>query len=214
MGRGSTNPKFVCGVDEAGRGPLAGPVVAAAVVFDKAVEIEGLTDSKLLSPAKRQKLFPIIIEKAAGYSIAGVSNSIIDKINILQATFLAMRQAVEGLSVTPDIIYVDGNKTIPGLTINQRAIIGGDRTMPEISAASILAKVTRDNYMTAYAELYPQYQFEKHKGYGTADHIKLLNMFGPCEIHRLSFNPVSQFSLWGFNNSTVPITNLNTKLIK
>jgi ribonuclease HII len=173
--------------------------VAAAVVFNTKVEIEGLTDSKLLSPSARQKLFPIIIEKAAGYAIAGVSNSIIDKINILQATFLAMRRAVEGLARSPDIIYVDGNKIIPGLSLNQRAVIGGDRLVPEISAASILAKVVRDAYMTMYAELFPQYQFEKHKGYGTPDHLRLLRQFGPCEIHRRSFNPVSQFAFWGQN---------------
>ena len=192
MRRGSSKLKLVCGVDEVGRGPLAGPVVVAAVVLEDDISIIGLTDSKLLSPARRYKLVSEILEKAAGYAIAGVSNFIIDKINILQASFLAMRKAVEKLPLRPDVVYVDGKFKIPGIEILQEAIIGGDKIVPEISAASILAKVTRDAYMTEVARMYPEYGFERNKGYGTKEHIQILQKLGPCRLHRRSFKPVSQ----------------------
>jgi len=197
MRPGNLKREIICGVDEAGRGPLAGPVVAAAVVFDSGTNIKGLADSKLLTPAQRYRVFSEIIDKAAGYSIAGVSCSVIDKINILQASLLAMRKAVEKLPVHPDKIYVDGKFTIPGVCINQAAVVDGDKLIVQVSAASILAKVARDAYMTGLANIYPGYGFERHKGYGTKKHIEILNKIGPCPIHRRSFRPVSQMTIWG-----------------
>jgi len=191
MGRGSKDSKIICGVDEVGRGPLAGPVVAAAVILDAAKPIDDLADSKLLSPAKRQRIYSHIIENAAGYAVAGVSCDIIDKVNILQATFMAMRKAIESLPIMPDKIYVDGCFKIPGLDIEQEAIIGGDRLIAQVSAASIVAKVTRDTYMVDIAKMYPDYGFDKHKGYGTDQHRKALKKHGHCRIHRKSFRPVS-----------------------
>jgi ribonuclease HII len=170
--------------------------VAAAVVFDSEILIPGLNDSKLLSGSQRLKLIPAIIEKVAGFSIAAVSNTLIDKINILQATLLAMRRAIEDLTIEPDIIYVDGNIKIPGIKLPQKAIVGGDRLFPQIMAASILAKVARDNYMICCSKEYPEYGFENHKGYGTAEHFKVIRRYGPCPIHRYSFNPISQFEMW------------------
>jgi ribonuclease HII len=158
--------------------------------------IPGLNDSKQLSAAQRLKLIPAIIEQVAGFSIVAVSNNVIDRINILQATFLAMRQAVEELSITPDIIYVDGNHKIPGINLAQQAVIGGDGLIPQIMAASILAKVARDNYMIKAADDYPDYKFEKHKGYGTAEHLRIIDKKGPCAIHRRSFSPISQLAIW------------------
>jgi len=197
MGQGNLKREIICGVDEAGRGPLAGPVVAAAVVLDSNISLKGLADSKLLTPAQRYRVFSEIIEKAAGYSIAGVSCFVIDKINILQASLLAMRKAVEKLPLRPDKIYVDGKFTIPGVNINQEAVVAGDRLIIQVSAASILAKVARDAYMTELANVYPKYGFERHKGYGTKEHIEILNKIGPCPIHRRSFRPVSQMAIWG-----------------
>ncbi|MCP4581371.1 MAG: ribonuclease HII [candidate division Zixibacteria bacterium] len=199
MRRGNLKPKIVCGVDEVGRGPLAGPVVAAAVVLDSKITIEGLADSKLLSPAQRYRIFSEIMEKSAGFAIAGVSRSIIDKINILQASFLAMKRAIEKLPVRPDKVYVDGNFEIPDLNISQKAIVDGDKLIPQISAASILAKVARDAFMTELANKYPEYGFERHKGYPTKEHIEIIKRLGPCEIHRRSFRPVSQMALWTEN---------------
>lgn len=176
----------VCGIDEAGRGPLAGPVCAAAVILPVGLEIEGLNDSKKLSEKKRDALFDIIKEKAVAYSIAMVDEKVIDEINILQATFLAMRNAVEGLSVKPDIALIDGNQK-PGLSIEQRTIVKGDAKSMSVAAASILAKVTRDRYMIELDEKYPQYQFKKHKGYGTKLHYECINQFGVSDVHRKTF---------------------------
>lgn len=178
--------EIVCGVDEAGRGPLAGPVYAAAVILPKGYVVEGVNDSKKLSEKKREFLFDKIKEEAIAYSIATASSEEIDEINILQATFLAMRRAVEGLELKPDIALIDGNKT-PGLDIAQRAIVKGDAKSANIAAASILAKVSRDRYMVNMAEIYPEYQFEKHKGYGTKLHYEMLEKYGISPIHRKTF---------------------------
>lgn len=177
---------LVCGVDEAGRGPLAGDVYAAAVVFDEDVTIDGLNDSKKLSAKKREKLFDEIIEKARAYSIAVASVEEIESLNILEATFLAMKRAVDGLGLDFGLVLVDGNKK-PPLQYPVETVIKGDSLSASIAAASILAKVSRDRYMKTLAEKYPQYEFSKHKGYGTARHRELILKYGPCEIHRKSF---------------------------
>ncbi|HOV41407.1 MAG TPA: ribonuclease HII [Oscillospiraceae bacterium] len=177
---------LVCGVDEAGRGPLAGDVYAAAVVFDEDVTIDGLNDSKKLSAKKREKLFDEIIEKARAYSIAAASVEEIESLNILGATFLAMKRAVDGLGLDFGLVLVDGNKK-PQLKYPVETVIKGDSLSASIAAASILAKVSRDRYMKILAEKYPQYEFSKHKGYGTARHRELILKYGPCEIHRKSF---------------------------
>ncbi|ADQ07471.1 Ribonuclease H [Caldicellulosiruptor hydrothermalis 108] len=178
--------RFICGVDEAGRGPLAGPVFAAAVVMDRKRIIEGVRDSKKLTPKKREKLFEEIIKESIAYSVAMVDSKIIDEININNATFLAMKNAIENLKIEPDIVLVDGYE-IPNLGFNQRAIIKGDRKSYSIACASILAKVSRDRYIVEISSKYPLYKFEKHKGYGTKEHIEILQKYGPCEIHRISF---------------------------
>lgn len=178
--------EIVCGVDEAGRGPLAGPVYAAAVILPKGHIIEGVNDSKKLSEKKRDKLFDKVIDECTAYSVGIATEQEIDEINILQATFLAMRRAVEGLNVKPDIALVDGNKT-PGLDIEQRAIVKGDGKSANIAAASIIAKVSRDRYMLEMAAKYPEYQFEKHKGYGTKLHYEMLEKYGVSPIHRKTF---------------------------
>lgn len=178
--------KTVCGIDEAGRGPLAGPVCAAAVILPLGLEIEGLNDSKKLSEKKREALYDIITEKAVAYSIALVDEKTIDEINILQATFKAMRNAVEGLSVKPDIALIDGNQK-PGLSIEQRTIVKGDAKSMSVAAASILAKVTRDRLMIKLDEEYPEYQFAKHKGYGTKLHYECLEKYGVSPVHRRTF---------------------------
>ena len=179
--------QVICGIDEAGRGPLAGPVCAACVVLPKGEVIEGVNDSKKLSEKKREALYDVIKEQALDYSIAFASEKEIDEINILQATFLAMRRAFEGLTkVKPDIALIDGNAK-PGLSVTQRTVVKGDAKSANISAASILAKVTRDRYMLEMAQKYPQYQFEKHKGYGTKLHYEMIEKYGICEIHRKSF---------------------------
>lgn len=179
--------KLICGVDEAGRGPLAGPVFAAAVILPADYEIEGVNDSKRLSEKKREKLFDEIIEHAVAYSIQSCDNETIDRINILQATMLTMKNAVEKLEVKPDIIYIDGNKIPEGLNSAAEYVIGGDAKSASIAAASILAKVSRDRFMLEMDKEYPEYRFAKHKGYGTALHYEKLREHGPCEIHRLSF---------------------------
>lgn len=176
----------VCGIDEAGRGPLAGPVAAAAVILPRECEILYLNDSKRLSPARRSLLFDEIREKAVAFEIRMVLPERIDEINILQATYEAMRKAIEGLSVRPELLLNDA-VTIPGVDIPQLPIIKGDAKSVSIAAASILAKVARDRMMEEYALLYPDYGFEKHKGYGTAQHIAALRKYGPCPIHRRSF---------------------------
>lgn len=179
--------KTVCGIDEAGRGPLAGPVCAACVVLRDGEMIEGLNDSKKLTEKKRDALFKEITEKAVDYSIAMASEQEIDEINILQATFLAMRRAFEGLTkVSPDYALIDGNKT-PGLPIEQEAVIKGDARSASVAAASILAKVTRDRYMMNMDKVYPQYYFSKHKGYGTKLHYQCLDEYGSSPVHRQTF---------------------------
>ena len=176
----------LCGVDEAGRGPLAGDVFAAAVVFEPNVVIEGINDSKKLTAKKREKLFDEIIKKAKAYSIQIATVEEIEEINILNSAMLAMKRAVEDLNIEPDLVLVDGNKS-PELSVKTIPVVKGDATSQSIAAASILAKVARDRYMLKMAEKYPQYQFEKHKGYGTKLHYQMLDEFGECEIHRHSF---------------------------
>lgn len=176
----------VCGVDEAGRGPLAGDVFAAAVIFDSGVMIDYLNDSKKLSEKRREELFDIIKERAKAYCIASASVEEIDSLNILNAAMLAMKRAVEGLGITPDIALIDGNKA-PETGCESRCVIKGDATSASISAASVLAKVARDRYMKELAQKYPQYAFEKHKGYGTKLHYECLKKYGVSEVHRRSF---------------------------
>lgn len=178
---------LICGVDEAGRGPLAGPVCAAAVILPKDLEIEGLNDSKKLSEKKREQLFDIITEKAISYCVAYGTLEEIEEKNILNATFLAMNRAIDGLNVKPDFALIDGNKIPTGIKVPAAAVVKGDAKSMSIAAASILAKVSRDRLLMEYDKKYPVYQFAKHKGYGTKLHTDLIKEFGPCEIHRLSF---------------------------
>lgn len=187
----------VVGVDEAGRGCLAGPVVAGAVVLPEAYDLPGLTDSKKLSPARRERLAPAIKAQALAWGVGVAWPVEVDRSNILQATFAAMARAVRALRLAPARLRVDGNKRIPGHYLaflapmpDQEAIIGGDLTVPAISAASILAKTCRDRFMTVFARLYPGYGFEVHKGYGVAAHLEALRRLGPCRIHRLTFRGV------------------------
>ena len=176
----------LCGGDEAGRGPLAGPVCAAAVILPRGTVIEGLNDSKKLSEKKRELLYDEIVEKAITYGIAFATVEEIEKKNILEATFLAMNRAIEKLSVRPALALIDGNRD-KGICVPSRCVIGGDGKCADIAAASILAKVTRDRYMLEMAERYPQYGFEKHKGYGTAAHYAAIREYGPSPLHRMSF---------------------------
>ena len=178
--------RLICGVDEAGRGPLAGPVCAAAVILPVDTEIPGLNDSKKLSDKKRRELFPIICQKALAYGIAFADHREIDEINILQATYLAMERAIAQLALKPDFALIDGNRARDfGLPLE--TVVGGDGLSASIAAASILAKVTRDDYMLKMAETYPGYGFEVHKGYGTKAHYAALAEQGPCPIHRMTF---------------------------
>lgn len=178
--------KLVCGIDEAGRGPLAGPVCAAAVILPPDCRIEGLNDSKKLTDKRRRELYDVIVENAVAYGIAFASHQEIDEINILQATFLAMERALSQLSVKPDLALIDGNRSREfGLPVE--TVVKGDARSANIAAASILAKVTRDDYMIEQSKLYPAYGFEVHKGYGTKRHYAALEEFGPCPIHRASF---------------------------
>lgn len=177
---------LLCGVDEAGRGPLAGDVYAAACILPQDCEIEGLNDSKKLTPKRREALYDVIRERAVSCCVATASVAEIEELNILGATMLAMRRAVEGLSVTPKLVLVDGNRN-PKLPVHSRCVVKGDATSACIAAASILAKVERDRYMKRLDEELPQYQFAKHKGYGTALHYQMLDQFGPSPVHRLSF---------------------------
>ena len=177
----------ICGVDEAGRGPLAGPVYAAAVILPEGCGIDGLNDSKKLSEKKREELFDQIIERAVAYGVACAEVEEIEAINILNATYLAMTRAVEQLQVPADFAMIDGNRLPPMLKIPARTIVKGDANSASIAAASILAKVSRDRYMLKMAELYPQYEFAKHKGYGTELHTNLIREYGPSPIHRRSF---------------------------
>jgi len=176
----------ICGVDEAGRGPLAGPVCAAAVILPRDMEIPGLNDSKQVADKKRRELYDLVTAKAVAFGIAFATQSEIDEINILQATFLAMRRAVEQLKSAPDLVLVDGNRA-PELPYPVETLVKGDSRSANIAAASILAKVTRDRYMEEMAEKFPQYGFEIHKGYGTKRHYAALREFGPCELHRRTF---------------------------
>ncbi len=178
--------KAVCGVDEAGRGPLAGPVFAAAVILPDGCEIEGLNDSKKLSEKKREALFDVIKEKAISWCVASVDEKTIDEINILQATYLAMKNAVEGLDVPADYALIDGNR-MPPLQIDGETVVKGDAKSMSIAAASILAKVSRDRFMLEIDKKYPHYQFAKHKGYGTKLHYEMLTEYGVSDCHRLSF---------------------------
>ena len=178
---------IVCGVDEAGRGPLAGPVFAAAVVLRKGQMIEGANDSKKLSEKKREALFDVICAEAADYCIASVDEKTIDEINILQATYLAMFKAVSGLKNPPDMCLIDGNRQPPQIVLPCRTIVKGDANSMSIACASILAKVSRDRFMLALDKQYPQYCLAKHKGYGTQLHIDMLRQYGASPIHRRSF---------------------------
>lgn len=183
--------KYIAGVDEVGRGPLAGPVVAAAVVFSPGVRIKGLADSKKLSSKKREELFYKIENKTIGIGVGRVSHKLIDRLNIGRANLLAMKKAVEKLSISPDYLLIDGKRNHVDLPVSQRGITGGDRKCASIAAASIIAKVTRDRIMLRYHKRYPEYKFDRHKGYGTEKHIRKILKLGPCPIHRRSFYPVS-----------------------
>jgi ribonuclease HII len=183
--------RCIAGLDEAGRGPLAGPVVAAAVVLPGGLLIPGLTDSKQVDESKRERLYAVIVEQAASYGIGIVDERTIDDVNIYQATIIAMERALETLSPLPDYLLLDA-MTLPRVAIPQKPLIKGDCRSHSIAAASILAKVTRDRLMAILHEKYPQYNFLKHKGYGTKEHLALLEKHGPCEAHRKSFNPVSR----------------------
>lgn len=179
--------KFVCGVDEAGRGPLAGPVCAAAVILPYGIEIEGLNDSKKLSEKKREALFDVIKEKALAYSIAFASVEEIEEFNILEATFIAMNRAIDSLNQKADFALIDGNRVPKGIKIPCQTVIKGDAKSQSIAAASILAKVSRDRLLLEYDKQYPEYNFQKHKGYGTKEHTDLILKHGVCPIHRKSF---------------------------
>ncbi len=182
----------VCGVDEAGRGPIAGPVYAAAVILDPARRVNGLADSKLLTAERRDLLATRIKQRAIAWSIAAASVEEIDRLNIFRAALLAMRRAVEALKVAPDEAWIDGTHC-PDLACRSRAIVDGDALHKPISAASILAKTARDAEMCVLHARFPQYRFDRHKGYSTPEHFELLMRFGPCEIHRRSFDPVKSF---------------------
>jgi ribonuclease HII len=183
---GGAAKRLICGVDEAGRGPLAGNVWAAAVILPQGLIIEGLDDSKKLTEKKRELLFNVIIEKATAYSIAKATVEEIEEINILQAAMLAMKRAVERLHITPGLALIDGDKT-PKIAIPCEAVVKGDATSASIAAASVLAKVSRDREMYELAQMYPQYLFDKHKGYGTKLHYEKLREYGVCPVHRMSF---------------------------
>ena len=179
--------KLICGVDEAGRGPLAGPVCAAAVILPVDTEIEGLNDSKKISEKKREALYDVIKEKAVAYAIAFGTLEEIEEFNILEATFIAMNRAIDSLEIKPDFALIDGNRAPKGIKIPCETVVKGDAKSSSIAAASILAKVTRDRLLLQYDEEYPQYNFKKHKGYGTKEHTDLILEYGPCPIHRMSF---------------------------
>lgn len=182
----SQGVRVICGVDEAGRGPLAGPVCAAAVILPEHLELPGLTDSKKLTDKKRRELYPIIKELAIAYGIGFASEQEIDEINILQATFLAMSRALERLNVTPDLALIDGNRE-KDFGIPVKTVVKGDSLSANIAAASVLAKVTRDDLMAELAQKYPEYGFEIHKGYGTKAHYAALREYGPSPVHRMTF---------------------------
>jgi ribonuclease HII len=184
--------RLVAGVDEVGRGPLAGPVVAAAVILPPTFRHEDIKDSKLLSERKRKELAPVLEKESLGWAVAAVDEREIERINILQATLLAMARAVRGLLSRPDYLLVDAVK-IPEIRLPQKAIVKGDRLSASIAAASILAKVSRDRLMEEHHERFPRYNFRRHKGYGTAEHREAISRFGPCPIHRRTFRGVREF---------------------
>ncbi len=188
--------KFIAAIDEAGRGPLAGPVVSACVIIDKnfkiTPELEMVKDSKKLSPKKRQELFSIIKKNVKAVAIGVCDHEIIDRVNILQATFLSMKKSLEKTQINADIVLLDGKFEIPKIQIKQEAIISGDNLVFSIAMASIIAKVSRDYIMEKYDQEFPLYNFKKHKGYGTKEHMKMISLYGPSPIHRLSFAPFSQ----------------------
>jgi ribonuclease HII len=184
--------EIIAGIDEAGRGPLAGPVVAASVILPENCRVEGLNDSKKLSEKKRNLIFQIIQQKAVAIGIGITYENIIDQINILQAAKVAMVDSVSRLSCKPDFLLIDGNQKIPSI-IPQRTIKKGDAFSASIAAASVIAKVTRDRMMLHYDGIYPQYGFSRHKGYGTQDHLKNISKFGPCKIHRKTFKGVKEY---------------------
>ncbi len=180
----------IAGVDEAGRGPIAGPVVAAAAIFDGCCRLPGLADSKLVKPADRERLFDLIYRKAVCVGVGIADARMVDRLNVLKATHFAMSEAIRQLEPTPDLLIVDG-RGLPGAALPQRAIVGGDRTCASIAAASIVAKVVRDRMMVELDEMYPGYAFGQHKGYGTREHLARLMELGPCPEHRRSFAPVA-----------------------
>jgi len=187
---------LIAGLDEAGRGPLAGPVVAAAVIFNFTEipeDLKGLADSKKLSAQRRENFSKIIMARATAFGVGICDHQTIDRINILQATFLAMKKALTALDASPGIIVIDGNLPLPNYSQPQKSVVNGDEKIFSIAAASVLAKVARDRIMLAMHERYQQYGFKQHKGYGTKLHLKMLEKFGPCEIHRQSFRPVKDF---------------------
>lgn len=189
--------RCIAGIDEVGRGPLAGPVVAACVVFSPGEVISGVADSKSLSATQRERAYDDIVRRALAFGFGIVEPETIDRINILEATLLAMREAYDNLSMTsgPDLVLIDGN-VLPRIpSVQQKTIVGGDRISITIAAASILAKVTRDKIMVTAAQSYPQYGFEQHKGYGSSRHLSAINLYGPCPIHRRSFSPMAQMAL-------------------
>lgn len=187
--------ELVCGIDEVGRGPLAGPVVAAAVVLPAGVKIKGLNDSKKLLAAERERLFEEMVAMDIPMSIGIIDHKEIDTMNILRASLMAMRKAVNGLKQAPEIMLVDGNQQVPNMAMPQITVVGGDGKCDCIAAASIVAKVTRDRIMTSYQNLFPQFTFSVHKGYSTARHFSELKENGPCEIHRRSYRPVAELLL-------------------
>lgn len=178
--------RYICGVDEVGRGPLAGPVCAAAVILPANIDIPGLNDSKKLSDKRRRDLFPVIKERAIAYGIAFADHEEVDKLNILQATYLAMERAISQLGIQPELALIDGNRT-KDFGIPVQTVVHGDSLSASIAAASILAKVTRDDYMLEMSKQYPEYKFDIHKGYGTKVHYEAISSFGPCPIHRATF---------------------------
>ncbi len=184
--------KYVCGVDEAGRGPLAGPVVAAAVILPTDCSIEGLQDSKQLTADQRDRLFEELADDSIVSAVGIMDHAAIDTMNILRASLMAMRKAVLDLAQTPDVVLVDGTFPVPNLSQPQYAIVKGDSRCRAIAAASIVAKVTRDRIMSRYQDIYPHFSFAAHKGYPTAEHLRELREFGPCDIHRRSFRPVAE----------------------
>jgi len=190
---------WLAGVDEAGRGPLAGPLVVAAVILSPSAPIEGVYDSKQLNAQDRESLYEQIVRQCLCYAVVEISPAEIDAINILQATLKGMKEAIESLAQRPDYILIDGNQVPEGYRLKALPVIKGDCVYASIAAASIVAKVTRDRIMDKYHAEYPQYGFLRNKGYGTPEHLKALDTYGPCPIHRMSFTPVQQASIWQFD---------------